>query len=230
MSEMERISDVYHSRDNSDKRHLYAWHLPLVRYQEAIKDRMFAEVLKLAFGEDLSQISVLDVGCGDGNFLRKLIEWGASPDMLIGTEFLENRLLKAQGMTSDQVHYHLGDLEFTKTNGVDLISAHTVFSSILATKEREVLASKMWERVRKGGWIMIFDFRYNNPSNSNVRKVTIRELRKNWPSSNRSILKKGMLVPPLARKLPGSNYAIADFCTLIFPFLRSHFVYMVQKN
>lgn len=62
-----------------------------------------------------------------------------------------------------------------------------------------------------------------------VRKVTKKELDGLWPG-NEKIYLTDMLVPPLARKCVGKNYLIAELLTTLFPFLRSHFVYMVKKT
>lgn len=86
----------------------------------------------------------------------------------------------------------------------------------------------MWDKVCVGGWIMVFDFRYNNPSNPDVRKVTRQELDSWWPDSEKIYL-TGILAPPLARKIIGKSCLVAELLALLFPFLRSHFVYMVKK-
>jgi SAM-dependent methyltransferase len=228
MNEMNRIRDVYTERDKNGKRMLYDWHNLCALYQSAVKERMFSNMLKKSIGEDVTSLQVLDVGCGEGAFLRKLIEWGAKPKNLVGSEFLEDRLLRAASISPNGVHWHLGGLDFDNDSLFDLVSAHTVFTSILNDEDRASLANEMWEKVKPGGWIMIFDFRYNNPSNSDVRKLTRKEMIKWWPS-NQSFYQSGLLAPPLSRRLVGNNYFVAEFLTLLLPFLRSHFVYMARK-
>ena len=175
--------------------------------------------------------SLTNTGCGFGNFLRELVEWGVDSDNCIGTEFLDDRLEKARKTSPKGIYYHLGDLDFDVNRAgkqPNLVSAHTVFSSILDYRERKNLADQMWDKVRKGGWIMIFDFRYDNPSNPDVCKVTRKELDDWWPGSEKLYI-TDILAPPLARKLVGKSYLAAEMLTLFFPFLRSHFVYMVKK-
>ena len=225
---MSQIRDVYSVRDKNGKRKLYEWHNSCARYQTAIKERMLAIALKNSIGGDISASRILDVGCGKGGFIRRLIEWGAQPENLIGTEYLEDRLCDASKMSPNGVHWHLGGLDFDNEVAFDLVSAHTVFSSIMSDEDRASLANEMWKKVKPGGWIMIFDFRYNNPSNSNVKKLTKKEMMKWWPS-NQSFYQSGLLAPPLSRRLVGNNYFVAEFLTLLLPFLRSHFVYMARK-
>ena len=49
------------------------------------------KTFKKIFGNDLSKIKVLDVGCGDGTFTRKLIEWGFKPQNIVGIDILDYR-------------------------------------------------------------------------------------------------------------------------------------------
>ena len=226
VSEFNRIRGVYKDRVKSGKSSKYSWFLPYAGYRQSIKFRMFSKALKYSFDKNISNIKVLDVGCGTGSFLRQLIEWGVSPVHLTGVDFIDSRLVMAEKMSPSSIDWHLRELNSKKE--FNLVSAHTVFSSILDDPERQLLADQMWKQVCKGGWIMIFDFRYNNPSNPDVRRVTRKELDGRWPGSEKIYL-TDMLAPPLARKLIGKSYLAAEILTLFFPFLRSHFVYMVKK-
>ena len=92
---------------------------------------MFSAALRTALGSDLSKTRALDVGCGSGGFLRLLVEWGARPANLLGTEFLDDRLQQAAEISQEGIAWRLGGLDFDEREGFDLVSAHTVFSSIL---------------------------------------------------------------------------------------------------
>jgi SAM-dependent methyltransferase len=226
--EVDRIREVYSKRDAQQKKLLYAWNRPDVRFQNAYKHRLLSRALLSSFGENLNNVNALDVGCGTGGFLRTLIEWGAQPENLVGTEFLPERLEQARRISPSSVYWHLGSLDFAKSEAFDLVSAHTVFSSILQDDERYSLAQEMWRCVKPGGWILIFDFRYNNPYNCNVRKVLKQDMQQWWPA-NKYFFETGLLAPPLARHLIGSSSFMAELMSTFIPFLRSHFVFMAQK-
>jgi SAM-dependent methyltransferase len=130
----------------------------------------------------MAPLRVLNVGCGNGKFLRQLIDWGADPANLTGTELLPDRLDTARRNTAGDVRWHLGELDSLPDGSFDLVSAHTVFSSILDDAARQRLANGMWRRLRPGGWCLVFDFRYNNPRNRQVRSVTRSELAGLWPA------------------------------------------------
>lgn len=220
------LQKVYSQRDLG-KIGLYAWHRAEMLQQNAAVDRNVARVLLNSFGEDLSGLHVLDVGCGSGHFLRKLVEWGARPEHLTGTEFLPDRIDVAKKISAQGIRWKLGNLTDIKEQ-FDLVTAFTVFSSLLSEEDRSELATAMWDKVKPGGWIIIFDFRVNNPSNANVRKVTYSELQRWWPSSGGySTL---ILAPPLARRITPVNYLLSEIMTALFPFLRTHFIYAVQKK
>lgn len=229
LAEQERIRSVYQQWSVAATTAQYAWHRPEILQQCAAHSRILAPLLAAALGTDLSAARILDVGCGSGAFLRQLIEWGADPSRLMGTEFLQDRLDHARRHTAEGVRWHLGGLDCAATDSVDLASAETVFSSILDRDLRRGLAAGMWRTIRPGGWCMVFDFRYNNPRNPNVRKVTQAELRRYWPAAQchyRTLL----LAPPIARRLAGLPYLATELLVAMLPPLRSHFIFMARKG
>jgi SAM-dependent methyltransferase len=197
--------------------------------QIGARSRTLAPLLAAALGTDLASARILDVGCGTGAFLRQLIAWGAEPSKLIGTEFQQDRLDHARRHTAEGVRWHLGGLDCAATGSIDLASAETVFSSILDGGLRRGLAAEMWRTVKPGGWCMVFDFRYDNPRNPNVRKVTQAELRQYWPADQvhyRTLL----LAPPIARRLARAPYLATELLEALLPVLRSHFIFMARKG
>jgi len=225
--EKSRIEIVYSKR--LSKAGLYKWSSPSYQYFDSQKKRLLYLSILYAFGDKIDNLRVLDVGCGNGTFLRTLVEWGAAPDHLMGTEFLEDRIDDAKDKSPQGIAYHLGDLAELQNASFSLVSSHLVFSSILDNRERKILAKKMWNLLDKDGWILIFDFRYNNPSNPDVKKVTKKDLDFWFPSGKRKYF-VGILAPPLARRVIRTNYFVAELLTKLFPFLRSHFIYMVKKS
>ncbi|MET0857968.1 MAG: class I SAM-dependent methyltransferase [Telluria sp.] len=227
-AEQERIRTVYQQWGAGSTTAQYAWHRPEVLQQISARTRALAPLLAAALGPDLSSARVLDVGCGTGAFLRQLISWGADPSKLIGTEFQQDRLDHARRHTAKGVQWHLGGLDCAATASIDLASAETVFSSILDPNLRRGLAAEMWRTVKPGGWCMVFDFRYDNPRNPNVRKVTLAELRQYWPA-DRVHYRTMLLAPPIARRLARAPYLATELLAALLPVLRSHFIFMARK-
>jgi SAM-dependent methyltransferase len=227
--EQERIKHVYRQWHGAAALARNAWHRPEIVSQVAARSRVLAKMLTRTVGPDLSAVRVLDVGCGNGSFLRQLIDWGATPAHLTGTELQQDRLEHARLHTAPGVRWHLGQLEAVPDNSVDLVSAHTVFSSILDEDKRRALAAEMWRVLMPGGWTMIFDFRYSNPRNANVRKVTDVELLRFWPTDERHY-RTLMLAPPLSRAMARLPWLLPELLAAVVPLLRSHFVYMARKE
>jgi SAM-dependent methyltransferase len=229
LAEQERIRSVYQARRDGFLPAQYAWHRPEVLQQTAVRSRILAPLLIEAVGADLSFARILDVGCGSGAFIRQLISWGADPTKLIGTEFQQDRLEYARRHTAEGVQWHLGGLDIAAANSIDLVCAETVFSSILDAGLRRDLAAEMWRVVKPGGCCMVYDFRYDNPRNPNVSKVTLGELRRYWPADEiryRTLL----LAPPIARRMARIPHLATEVLTVMLPVLRSHFFFMARKE
>lgn len=228
-AEQDRIRSVYRAWHGGERIAFYDWHRPELMEQVAARCRVVGTLLAATVGGELDNLRVLDVGCGTGGFIRQLIGWGAQPDNLVGTEYQADCLEEARSRTASGVHWHLGDLDFAAEHTFDLVVANTVFSSILDEGTRASLAAQMWRVLKPGGWCLIFDFRYNNPANSNVRKVTRSQLHSYWRASA-CHYRTLVLAPPLARRLARAPRMARELLTTLVPGLRSHFVYMGRKE
>ncbi len=228
-AEQERIEDVYRNWHGGAALARYAWHRPEILQQVAARSRGFADLLSNTVGSDLSSVQVLDVGCGTGGFLRQMIDWGATPAKLTGTEPQKDRLDHARRCTAHGVRWHLGALDALPPASYDLVTAQTVLSSVLDPVLRRELAAQMWRTLRPGGWCLVFDFRYDNPRNRNVRKVTRAELQAWWPGTEQRY-RSLVLAPPIHRLLAVAPYMVSELLTALAPVLRSHFMYVVRKE
>lgn len=227
-TEQERIRSVYQAWHGGANLAPYAWHRREVMDQWAAQCRVAGTLLARTVGTDLSGLRIADVGCGSGGFLRQLISWGARPDNLTGTEYQEDRLAQARLATAQGVSWHLGDLDVLPSGSQDLVIANTVFSSILDELARVALAGEMWRTLKPGGWCMIFDFRYNNPSNPNVRKVGRSQLQRYWPSDTHRY-RTLLLAPPIGRRLARAPRLLSELLVSLLPLLRTHFIYIARK-
>ena len=170
----------------------------LLRVQEL--ERRILQLFGAKGISDLSQKKILEVGCGDGAWLRFLIQSGASPENLFGVDLLSHRIQEARRKCPEGVTLRCEDasqLSFVDES-FDLLLVMTVFTSILDDHLRRLLAREMLRILRRGGSILWYDFHVNNPRNPDVRRVMNCEIKDLFPECNVE-LRRITLAPPLGR-------------------------------
>jgi ubiquinone/menaquinone biosynthesis C-methylase UbiE len=159
----------------------------------------------------LTEKKILDVGCGSGSHLRRLLDYGAAPANLAGIDLLPPRIQQAQNLQSD-IDWRVGSahqLPYADAT-FDLVMSFVMFSSILDESLRQQIADEMW-RVRKpGGLILVYDFIYSNPNNAAVRGVSQQKIKRlfNRPGA-RFDFQRITLAPPIARIVAPHAYWLA---------------------
>lgn len=173
--------------------------------------------------------TLLDIGCGHGHLLRHLADRGAPPDALLGLDVLPARVAAArQALPGARIE--VGDargLPFAEA-AIDVVVLSTVLSSVLDGAVRRAIAAEAMRVLRPGGIIVLYDSRFANPLNAQVRGVGRRELRQLFP---RAALRHSSLtlIPPLARRLGPLTPAIYGALASLPP-LRSHLLTVVRPS
>lgn len=230
IEEAGRIRSAYARRDASGRGRLYEWSRPdaaLSRYRLL---SAVAALLSEAGWHDLSGLEFLDVGCGTGGWLRTLQEWGARPQHLHGIDLLPDRIERARAL-APQIDFGVSEgwpLPFA-TDSMDLVSAFTVFSSILAADARLALAGEIQRVVRPAGLILLYDFRVSRPDNPDTTGIGVAEVRRLFP--NCAVRRRLVtLAPPLQRALSRLSPLAAQLLESCCPFLRTHALYLLVTN
>lgn len=225
--EESRIRSVYASRDLSGRRTLYAWHrqevlFNLYRFQAVAAALLSAEGLT-----DLSHLEILDVGCGTGGWLRKLLEWGASANRLHGIDLLPDRIQKAQDLGTGINFQTASGYAIPRPDAtMDLVSAHTVFSSILDENARNALAGEIIRVLKPGGRILIYDYRISDPRNPDTIGIGKAEICRLFPGL--AVKRRTLtLAPPIARRLAHYSPLLVHTLEAFIPFLRTHALYLI---
>jgi len=222
LHEVTRIRDVYARRDASGKNRLYGWNRPDELLSQYLLRSAAAKALTQNGLEDLSGIDCLDVGCGTGGWLRLLMEWGATPSRLHGVDLLPDRIEKAR-LVSPQIEFSVSNgwpLHFGDAT-MDLVSANTVFSSILDAEARVMLAKEMVRVLRPSGLLLIYDFRISDPRNRDTVGIGTNEIRRLFPGMDVKF-KTVSLAPPLQRPLVKWSPLLAHAVEALMPVLRTH--------
>ena len=176
----------------------------------------------------LTRYRVLDAGCGGGSVLAELQDWGAVSGNLYGVDLLPERIELARRQFP-HLHFQQANAEQLDfpDGSFDLVFLFTVFTSILDKQMAGNVANEVTRILKPGGGVVWYDFRYNNPRNTNVRgvsKPTIRQLFPNFIVRLQPIT----LLPPLARRLGPSTPLLYPVLSLV-PWLQTHYLGLLRK-
>ncbi len=228
-SEVAAVVERYARRTEPGR---YAMTQPDVWMTVQERQRQMLRLFRRLGWADLSQRSVVEVGCGAGDNLLELLRMGFAPQHLTGIELLPERYALARQRLPAAVTLIEGDaslavLPAAQAAQADIVLQSTVFSSLLDTGFQQQLADVMWRWVRPGGGVLWYDLARDNPLNRDVRGVPARRIAALFPQG-RPVLQRVTLAPPLARRLCRVHPGLYNVFNLI-PVLRTHLLAWVGK-
>ena len=216
-----RIRDAY-ARRGVDAR--YSWFAPGHQLMAFDAERRTLALLRRCGVTDLSSLDVLEVGCGAGRWIQRLVRWGATPARVAGVDLLPGRVEDARRVCAPGVT--LGAASATALpfpdQSFDVVLQATMLTSVLNPGVRAAAAAEMRRVLRPGGFVLWYDFRVNNPRNPDVRGIRRREIAALFPAW-RLHLRRATLAPPLARALAPRAWPLAALLTEV-PWLCTHYV------
>ncbi len=226
-SEEARIRSVYAQRQGLFR---YSWFNQghLFRIQE-LERAILAELRAQNFSL-LHDKKILEIGCGQGQWLRECIKWGASPDNVTGIDVLPDRVSQAKRLCPQEVQIHCGNaarLSFSDAS-FDLVFQFTVFSSILDMTVKEMLAREMFRVLKPGGLILWYDLHWNNPRNPDVRGINSHEISHLFPDC-RIDIRRVSLAPPLTHLLAPYSW-LGCYVLGRIRLLNTHYLGVIQRN
>lgn len=222
-AEIARIREVYAQRNEAGLQHVYQTYWQYTYWSRFEREYKMTEFLTRHFS-DLSQIKVLDVGAGTGDYLLYFKRLGLGWNQIEATELLEDRCRHLK-QNFPQVKLYEGDSSQKLWSGsYDLVFQSTVMSSVLDSEFRERFCQNLWESLKPGGVLLWYDFFMNNPSNKNVRGISFSEIERLFPEGRCVLKRKVTLAPPLGRRVGGF------YPYLNLPFLRTHLLVGLQKS
>ncbi|HEX6533929.1 MAG TPA: class I SAM-dependent methyltransferase [Gemmatimonadaceae bacterium] len=193
-------------------------------------ERGLLRALARAGVRTLARSRVLEVGCGSGQWLRALVQWGARPEHVTGIDLQLGRLAEARSRCAGGVGLAAASgasLPFADGT-FDAVLQSTVFTSILDPAVRRAVAGEMLRVLRPGGVVLWYDFLVDNPRNPDVRGVRRGEVRALFPGC-RVELRRITLAPPLARALAPRLRPLAVLLSAIPP-LCTHLVGSIERT
>lgn len=227
--ESARILAEYRRRETEVSTDLYAPWQPDVVFARSGRVRAAVTMLRQAGVFPRTGAACLEVGYGSLGWLGELVSWGMREADLHGIELDPVRARKARGILPG-ADLRLGDASRMPwaDESFHLVVVSTVFTSILDSAIRKVVAGEITRVLARGGALLWYDFAVNNPSNPNVRKVDRRELRTLFPELSGKI-RSVTLAPPLARLVAPRSWLVATLLESLSP-LRTHLIAVLEKK
>jgi len=180
---------------------------------------------------DLSDRSLLEVGCGSGGPLSDCLALGFTPERVCGIDVDPYCVALARRSLPGAVRLITGDAlesaDCVAAASQDVVLQSTVFSSLLDDSVQTRLADQMWRWVRPGGGVLWYDFIYNNPWNRNVRGVPVKRIRQLFPEG-RLRVRRLTLAPPIGRAVTDIHESLYKICNVV-PWLRTHVLVWISK-
>jgi ubiquinone/menaquinone biosynthesis C-methylase UbiE len=226
-AEEARIRAAYAKREGDTR---YSWFSPGHLFEMHQRERRLLALLHRYGFAALESKTILEVGCGTGQWLGDFVKWGARPENVTGIDLLPDRLSKARRLCPPSVRIQCASaaqLPFPNER-FDLVLQSTVFTSIIDRDLKQRVAAEMMRVVKLDGLILWYDYYVNNPWNSDVRGVKRSEIGRLFAGC-RIDLARVTLVPPLTRLLAPYSYLT---CYLLerLPPLCTHYLGVIQKG
>jgi ubiquinone/menaquinone biosynthesis C-methylase UbiE len=223
-----RIREAYEKRRGDDTR--YSWFSPGHLFMVQALEQQLLALLRRYNSAPLTSKKILEIGCGNGHWLREFIKWGAKPENTTGVDLLVDRFAEAKNLCPDGVSLHCMNanrLEFEDST-FDLVLQCTVFTSILDATMKRHVAREMLRVLKNDGLILWYDYHMDNPKNQDVKGVASREIHELFPECVIQ-LERATLAPPIARLLAPYSWTLCYLLERV-PWLCTHYVGVIRKN
>jgi SAM-dependent methyltransferase len=156
-AELDRIRAAYRARDAAPASGAYGWTTPAFRlYMQQLEWALLEELARA--GLDPAGRRVLEVGCGSGYFLARMLDYGA--EVACGIDLMESRVETARERYPrlDVVAGDASAMPYAD-GAFDLVTQFTCLSSVLDPDLRRAIAAEMWRVVAPGGAVVSYDMR-----------------------------------------------------------------------
>lgn len=245
-SEPDRIRAAYRELDASPPDPRYRWANPGYRlYMQRLESDLLEALAEAK--QSITGRRVLEVGCGSGYFLARMLDYGAVAAS--GIDLMGSRVKAAQARYPqlELVTGDAGDMPF-EDMAFDLVSQYTCMSSILDPALRARVAGEMWRVLAPGGAIVSYDMRptplplrlvarvvrgrqrgagATTPAGTPTTPISRTELRRLFPAGEVQTRSASLHID-LGFTLAQRSPALARWAVCV-PMLRTHLMAIVVK-
>jgi ubiquinone/menaquinone biosynthesis C-methylase UbiE len=226
--ELDRLRGIYELRSHSNLAQRYSRTNPGHLYALQEREATVAALLRSAGLRTLTGLRILDVGCGAGATLRQYLEYEADPAGLWGLDLMPAFIQKAHSGSPNLrlVCGSASELPFPDAS-FDFASQFMLFTSVLDAGVKVRIAREIDRVLVPGGRLLWYDFAFNNPSNPDVRGISLDEVRRLFPGFSMTS-RRITLAPPLGRAI-GRLGPVIYFLTSKIRLLCTHYLCLLQK-
>ena len=230
-----RIRRAYALRDADQyARRTYSYANPAYHFHMQELEWEILRVLRAA-KLDLNGSRVLEIGCGFGHILQRLVEFGAAE--ATGIDLMEPRLEEARRRypTIDFVRANAAELPLDSAS-FDVVTQFVCLSSVLDANVRARIAREMWRVLRPGGMLLSYDLRpplsrrlgrtvpIDQTPTTGLGRAELRRLFGDGGEPDVRAVTLNFSLAPLAAR----SRALARLLAMIPP-LRSHLLLLARK-
>ena len=230
MDEIARLKNEYEDRKHrfADK-DVYSWFNQANLFTIHQRQREILVALKRKSIVNISNLKILEMGCGTGGVLTEFLNFGASPHNLYGIDLLADRLVCAHEQLPTSCFINANGHNFPfPPHSFDLVLQFTALSSILDSNLRVQIACDMLRMLKSSGMILWYDF-WLNPTNPQTHGIGPAEIRRLFPNCAFEF-HKITLAPPLARRLVPISWGLALFLEKLHIFNTHYLVLIIPKK
>lgn len=156
-AEVARIERAYDRRDAAAEAAPYRYSSPAYTFYIQLVEWAVLDALRRA-PIDFESADALEVGCGSGYFVNRLVEFGARS--ATGIDLMPGRIDAARRRYPAHRFECANAAELPlPDHSYDLVTQFTCLSSVLEANLRSEMAAEMWRVLRPGGAILSYDLR-----------------------------------------------------------------------
>jgi len=229
MNEEEEIKKRYERRKKLPEKTLYSYFNKGNLFIVQERGRKMLSLLKKYGYEFLENKKIIDVGCGNGSWLRDFVQWGARPENLSGVDLLEERIKEARQLNPN-IGYECANVEKLSfpDNKFDMVVISMCLSSIFDKKMKKNIAREALRVLKDDGLILWHDFRFDNPWNPDVKGIEKKEVKELFGNCKYDF-NLVTLAPPIVRFFAPISWLACELLVMI-PFLKTHYMVIIRKK
>ena len=207
---------------------LYSWFNVANLFVIHQRERAILALLQRQGLANLSEVRILEMGCGAGGVFAEFLNFGAAPGNLFGVDLLVERLCQAKQQLPACDFSNADGQELPFSGGsFDLVMQFTALSSILDTNIRQNICAEMLRVLKPSGLMLWYDF-WLNPTNRQTRGMRPAEIRQLFPGCQFEF-QRITLAPPITRRLAHISWGLCLFLESLKIF-NTHYLVLIRPS